>query len=370
LPQASRKGPYRPRNPKASPNPRYRPRDPKRAKYYKASLVAASVFLVLAVLFPFWLDHVKRSRDRADIEASAAVSFVPPKTQVAAPVKRIRSPVATVPYSNMPNAGCQAYVNARCNALGIRPGICGEIEGVAARVPSSEGMPGCRKAVEARLKEAASYSMVDEKEDTEAEFAGAGDGTATAPLVVAAGGKGTQEEKDSEEKDSEEQGKQDVDKKKVKEGSGKSDLTPAEKADNLERIHILVEELQRASLNYSTLPAAQRVRFMELQKRVEKDGSPELRKLYNVLLRQHGRTAWYDVGKAGLNATESKRIETGSRTEPAPTTTPQMDEVRKMMNQARREAGRPTGPPPSLGPSSPPTSIEPSSVEAPPARSL
>lgn len=367
MPPRKRTGPPRPGD------ARFRPRDPKRAKYYKASLVAAGVFLALAMVFPFWLDHVKRSRDQADFEAATAVNLVPDRTApVPSTVQAARAP-GGLPYSNRFNAECQAYVNARCNVLGIRPGVCGSIEAVGMKVPLEEGPAGCRKAVEALITEAASIASpptVTSPASVAAEES-EGDGlpptvTGTPPMGPGMAGTGDAEGKEpAEEPTGEEAG----------ELAGtardeKKELTPKEKADNLSRVHILVEELQRAAQNYSTLPAAQQARFVELHNRVEADGGPELRQLYNTLLKQHGRSAWYGSGPASRKAQESGRVEAGVQEGPSPTTTPEMDRVRGMMNDARREAGMAPQAPPSLGPSSPPTTVDPSTVQAAPAQSL
>jgi len=324
----------------------------------------------LAFVFPFWLDHVKRSRDQADFEAASAVNLVPERTAPA--VQPGRAP-GGLPYSNQINAECQAYVNARCNVLGIRPGVCGSIEAVAMRVPLESGPVGCREAVEAQIAEAARYaspptatSPASLAAEEEASAGTQPTGPGTTPLGPGmAGATGADKEEAGEEP-----AEAGDDKQPVAAREEKKELTPREKADNLSRVHILVEEMQRAAQNYGTLPAAQQARFAELHNRVSADGGPELRELYNTLLKQHGRSAWYGSGPASRTARESGRVEAGIQEEPSPTTTPEMDRVRGMMNQARKEAGMAAQPPPSLGPSSPPTSVDPSTVQAAPAQSL
>lgn len=314
------------------------------------------MFLVLAIVFPFWLDHVKRSQDEADFEAAGEVEYVP--RPLPSPASPGAAPGGHLPYSDRANAECQAYVTARCNALGIRPGLCGEIEGVAMQVPLNAGLLKCRDAVEGQLRQAADYAGSARTSMPEPELPASPGGSqgrrpASAPGVRPGETGGGQAGEP------------------VNRPSGtRKELTPEDKADNLMRVHLLVEELQRASQNYATLPASQRERFAELQNRVQADGSPEMRRLFNQLLKQHGRTAWYDVGKAGLKADESQRVEAGSGAERVPATTPEMDQVRDLINKTRKEAGLPAKPPPTLGPSSAPSFVEPSSVEAAPARSL
>jgi len=338
--------------------PRYVPRDPKRAQYYKASIIAGVVFILLAVMFPFWLDHVRRSQDRSDFEATRDMSLSPEMRTRPRLTPAGRTPAGSLPYGGEINAECQSYVASRCNVLGIRPGVCGTIEGMAMKVPIGSGLSGCREEVDQSLDEAAEvYGMRPAPEGpVSGERAVVGtqppQATRTTPTLQV-----------GEEGEATNTGQQAV-------KDTREELPPREKANNLAIIHRLVEELQRASQNYGTLPIAQRARLLELRNRVEADGSPELRSTYNLLLKRHGHQAGFDSAGPGLTASESQRTEVGSREKGAPTTTPELNQVRNMIEEARQNAGMSPATPPTAAQPSPPTSIDPSTVQAPAAVSL
>ncbi len=334
--------------------PRFAPRDPRRARYYKASLVAAGLFVVLALALPFWIDHVRRSRD----------AFVVP-----APVRPVEAPVATappVPKDHLPyspqagHATCQAYATARCNALGIPPGPCGEVAAAALAVPATAGLAECRKVVEPKLEEAARLYKGSGEPEPPAEAQPPAAQVVAAQPIAPSPSPAREEGVATEPPSGTE----------VTQSPPRRALDPAQRADNLARIYTLVEELQRGAQNYATAPAAQAARFEELRARVEADGSEELRALYNTLVLQHGRTAGFEMPKPGLQAREAPMTPAAPGEERARTTTPEMDRVRGMLDEARRQAGQPTGPPPSTGPTAPPTSIDPATVQAPAAVSL
>lgn len=351
--------------PGGSRRPRFAPRDPRRARYYKASLVAAGVFVALALALPLWIDHVRRTRDRESFDSLR--SWSPAATpSPAAPAREDRTPGANLPYSpESGHATCQAYATARCNALGIPPGPCGEVSVAALAVPTTASLAECRKVVEPKLAEAARLhgTLVESATPVEAAPTGpppvaapigappspaALDATPTPPPPGPPGPEATDATPPSQ----------------------RPSLSATERADNLARIHVLVEELQRGAQNYATPPAAQAARFDELRRRVEADGSEDLRSLYNTLLLQAGRTAGVEMPRPGLRADETPMAPAAPGEERARTTTPEMDRVRGMLDEARRQAGQAPGPPPALGPTFPPTSVDPSAVQAPPARSL
>ncbi len=344
--------------------PRFAPRDPSRARYYKASLVAAGVFVALALAFPFWVDHVRRAQDRESFDSLR--SFSPPVVPKApAPTTDDRTPGARLPYSpESGHATCQAYATARCNALGIPPGPCGEVSAAALAVPSTAGLAECRKTVEPKLAEAARLYGTPAESGTPAEAA------PPEPAVVATPTAGPPPPTGPEAVQTAPPGPAGPATPEVAPAQPRPVASPAERADNLARIHVLVEELQRGAQNYATAPAAQAARFEELRRRVETDGSEELRSLYNTLLLQAGRTAGIEMPRPGLRASEAPMAPAASGEERARTTTPEMDHVRGMLDEARRQAGQAPGPPAVVGPTTPPTSVDPSSVEAPAAQGL
>ncbi len=278
---------------------RFPPRNPSRARYYKASLVAAGVFVALALALPFWIDHVRRARDRESFEAlrSSSPQAMP---GTAAPTRDDRTPGASLPYSpESGHATCQAYATARCNALGIPPGPCGEVSAAALAVPATAGLAECRKTVEPKLAEAARLHGVPAQPGMPAEA------TPPKPAIVAASTAEPVPPTAADPVQTAPPGPAGPALPEVAPVPPRRSPSPAERADNLARIHVLVEELQRGAQNYATAPAAQAARFEELRRRVEADGSEELRSLYNTLLLQAGRTAGIDMPRPGLRATEA-----------------------------------------------------------------
>ncbi len=322
--------------------------------------------MALALALPFWIDHVRRARDRESFDSLRSWSS-PTMPSPAAPPREDRTPAATLPYSpEFGHATCQAYATARCNALGIPPGPCGEVSVAALAVPTTASLAECRKVVEPKLAEAARLYATPAESETPVEAAPTGpppvaasigaslspttpDATPTPPPAPAPAGPEATD---------------------AAPPSPRPALSATERADNLARIHVLVEELQRGAQNYATPPAAQAARFDELRRRVEADGSEELRSLYNTLLLQAGRTAGVEMPRPGLRASEAPMTPAALGEERARTTTPEMDRVRGMLDEARRQAGQAPGSPPALGPTTPPTSVDPSTVQAPPAQSL
>ena len=345
--------------PRARPRP-FAPKDPRRVRYYKASLVAAAVFVLLALAFPLWLDHVRRSRDRESFDALRSR-----QPQVEAPVAARAASTATGQLPYAPSSGnptCQAYASARCNALGIPPGPCGDVLATALAVPAAGGLSRCRTEIEPKLAEIARVytpeSAVPSPEPT---------------------GRPPSEEADRVPAAAMQAGPEPAPAPKAGPAAAATTATPVrpqttlsaeERADNLARIHVLVEELQRGAQNYATLPAAQAQRFEELRRRVEADGSDEMRALYNTLLLQHGRTAGLAMPPPGVQASESPVTAATPEEGPAKGSTPEMDRVRQRLEQVQRESGRPLVPPPAAGAGAPPVSVDPSTAQAPPAVGL
>lgn len=327
-------------------------------------MIAAGVFVALALAFPFWMDYVRRARDR---ESFDSLRFLSPQAMpgAAAPARDDRAPGASLPYSpESGHATCQAYATARCNALGIPPGPCGEVSAAALAVPATAGLAECRKTVEPKLAEAARLYGTPAEPGTPVEAA------PPEPTAIAAPTAGPPPPIGPEAVPTTRPGPAGPATPEVAPVQPRAAPSPAERADNLARIHVLVEELQRGAQNYATAPAAQAARFEELRSRVEADGSEELRSLYNTLLLQAGRTAGIEVPRPGLRASEAPMAPAASGEERARTTTPEMDRVRGMLNEARRQAGQAPGPPPVVGPAAPPTSVDPSTVQAPAAQGL
>jgi hypothetical protein len=119
---------------------------------------------------------------------------------------------------------------------------------------------------------------------------------------------------------------------------GKPTLPPAQRAERLERALGVLEELQRGANNYATIPAAQDARLAEIRALVEAEGSPEARAVFNSLVRRYQPTP---APEPDAPVAESPRQETGVVTGAAPASTEEMDSVRRLMNDARREAGLP-----------------------------
>lgn len=216
------------------------------------------------------------------------------------------------------------------------------------QVPVEAGMEACRKVVEAKLEEVLPQIRREEEEKVAERPHLEGESTSE-------GQERTKENPEMVKPKVKEEREVVV----AKEEGQKVD--PKEREANLTRIYVLIEELQRGANNYATLPAAQQARFEELRRRIEADGSEELRSLYNTLLQRYGRTAGFETERPGTVATEAKMEEALPGEEAARPTTPELDKVRKLIEKAGGQA-------PPLAPATP-VSVEPSAVEAPPARS-
>lgn len=333
---------------------RFRPRDPRRAKYYRASVALAIVFVCMAVAFPFWLDYVKRRSGSAPYEPPLATGHEQASNQISASRApgSIPNPVASG------NTTCQAYVMARCNAIALPPSACGEIAAAALAMPVTATLAECRKAMEPRLEEArrlyAATPLEERQVEAESEPHQKPEPSLPVPQTPAEAPKEGPAQTQVEE---------------GQPGQDKPTMSPEERVANLARIYVLVEELQRAAQNYATLPAAQAARFEELRQRVEADGSEELRTLYNTLLQQHGRTAGFEVERPSLRAREAPMIEAKPGEEQAGSTTPELEKVRSMLEKAAKGASGPVETPQGAGTATP-RSIDPSTVPAPSPISL
>jgi hypothetical protein len=244
-------------------------------------------------------------------------------------------------------------VTARCNVLGIRPEACDRILVAAVAAPISGGMEACHAAVDPLLKEAGPANLVmNEPPPTPADAIQAPDVPvpADAPKAASAmpdvpapkdAGKAAQ----------------------VEPLPLPGSRLPAEKrAETLARMATLVEELQLASQNYGTLPAAQAARLAELRSLAQSEGSPEIIEVYNNLVKRYQKPAL----QPGGTVTESPQKEAGTGTGfSADGPTPELGRLRSLASEARKLTGGPAEPAPMH--EEPPRSISPSEVPAPPS---
>jgi len=334
--------PKRPTSPRV---PRYVPKSKGRVRYYKASLVAGSVFVVLAVALPFWIDAL-RHRDVETVEATPDEAA--PAAGAAAAAAVPAQPGSWVKPGV--NEGCRAYVYARCNALEIPAGACATVADMAARVPREVTMDVCRKSVEAELSAAAA---VHARRGPEAEAAEqAAPATPAVPATPAAeaatAGSGT----DAEAAPG---GPKVVTKTVLIPGEGPAPLPPGERAEKLDRLQDLVRDVQRSrsAMDFVLTPAAEQARLDEIRRIAEAEGSPEARALYESLRRAPpppppaSPGGLPNVGHADTNA---------------PAQTPEMAAAARISAAARKEAGLP--PRPAAPVADPSRSMSPNEVPA------
>jgi hypothetical protein len=319
----------------AAPGPRYRPRSTKRIRYYKASLVLGGVFVAAAMALPVVIDRVRHARDLAALDEVASTIPDPPEPEPAAePAPAGGGARAT------PSSGCQAYVYARCNALGIPASGCAPAVEAAAAVPAGAPMPACRAAVEEALKEAERVYAPAQEEPAAVAVEDTGPAVAAAPVAPTA----TPDAAVAKDVPKEEAAV-------AAPAPAKEGLSPADRTLLADRMRVLVEEIQRAQAtrDYTIPPAAMVARIEELRQIVQAEGSREARAIYEALIRQR-QAAPIQQDSAGT---------VGSFQGSSPTTTPEIDAAQRIVEKARQGAGLP----PPASPSSPaPTSISPSSL--------
>lgn len=319
-----------------------RPAQRRRSRYYHASIVAGAVFIVIAAVFPIWWDAVRHGRDagttEGDTDQTPEAAPAPPAPPSGGPDRR---PGAWVQAGV--NAGCRAYVYARCNALDIPAAGCAPVIEAAARVPPGASMAECRKAVEGDL--AAAASVYGRHEEPPAEgpatataLAGTGPDAAATPVSSPAADVPTASLAASEVA-----------------SPGAAGPSPVERAERLDRLEELVRDVQRSrtARDYVLSPAAEQARLEEIRRIAEWDGSPEVRALYESLRR---------TGEAPLVA-PSSLPSVGYASGDAPSTTPEIEAAARITAAARKEAG--LAPRPAPAPVSDPSrSMSPSEVPA------
>jgi len=312
---------------------RERPVPRRRSPYYRATLVAGGVFVGLAIVFPLWLDHVRRHMSQDEpLEAGTSQTGLPGPAVGQAPSKTwVRAGV---------NDACRAYVYARCNALNIPARDCASVAEKGAAVPRSADMQACRAMVESDLAALARVQPGGAVAEPEAAVAAA----AHSPDA-------------SEAKDASEAISPAV---TAQEGSAPvvtpvpEGPPPAERAERLQRLTELVRDVQRSrsARDFVLSPAGEQARLSEIRRIVEEDGSQELRALYESLRRVESPPS---TAPGGLPTV-------GHSSPNAPLTTPEMEVAARMADAARKAAGLPpTPPPPAYDPS---RSLAPSEVPA------
>lgn len=341
-------GPEAPRPPR-----RPRPEPVRRSPTYKASVALAILFLGLALSLPLWLDKVRQPVDRgvldtdlADVKAMPGAgprAFVPPPpppvSATAAPRGSASAMAAAMGATDRAvNADCRAYVYARCNALRIEASDCLPIALDAMGAKVEDGMTGCHEVVDGRLKAAAAMAGVREEEPAPSPDVLVSPDARVAPggdAGPAGGAASTAGKASASGKPGAAPG--------AAPGTEPPALPPSQRAEKLEKALVLVEELQRGANNYGTLPAAQDARMAELRSLVEAEGSPAAKALYNRLVERYRAAPPPEPGSV---VGESPRQESGYSDGPAPASTQEMDQVRGLANEARREAGLPPQPAP------------------------
>jgi len=306
---------------------------PPRGPRYRATVALAVVFLLMALTLPLWIDWVRRDRSfpAQDLEtvppATSSVEGTP-GTAVAPAVPSLPATPRPGPQTPVPapNTECRAYVFDRCNALAIPPEACLPIAQDGTLVPPSGGFAACRATVDERLAEQArrtSSRTAEAPRPTPGPDATVG--TAGEPPPAAA--------------------------------ETAPAVPPEERARAMERALQVVEELQRGAQNYATLPAAQAARLAELRDLAERSGSAEARALYHRMAARYGTPE----PPKGTGAAEAPVVQARPSEERAPSTTPELEEVRRLRDAARKDAGLPPGPPaaaPEIAPSRLPEASE------------
>jgi hypothetical protein len=323
-------------------------RKKKRSRYYTASLVLAILFLVLAMAFPIYLDLMRKER-------GAQVGMAGGE-QSEAQMRASPAPVQVALATGFTNIQCQAYVTARCNALGMGTAWCGEALAEALKLRNASSVDDCRLLVEKKINEAfALYKATAGARDVvEADASDAllSWGGAQAERDAGAGlpDKGVEARKDASQAAKEE---------KAEKGTGK--MSRQEQEKNLKEIYRLIEEIQVGALNYVTPTPMQRARFEELRKRVEADGSEEVIKLYNDVIARYGRTGGFGAQRGASGASGAGERVEASVGENRSRESQELRTVRGIMEQRGfKPPEEPTEP----------RSIDPSEAQAPPARSF
>jgi hypothetical protein len=281
---------------------------------------------------PIVIDQVRHARDRAALDEVVSTIPEPPEPEpVAAP--------AGGGARATPSTGCQAYVHARCNALGIPASGCAPAVEAAAAVPAGSPMPACRAAVEEALKEAERVYAPSQEEPDAVAVEDAGPAVAAAPVAPPMPDATVAKDLPKEEA------------AVAAPPPAKEGLSPADRAILADRMRVLVEEIQRAQTtrDYTMPPAALVARIEELRQIVQAEGSSEARAVYEALIRQR-QAAPVQQDVSGT---------VGSSQGTSPTTTPEIDAAQRIVEKARQGAGLP---PPAAAAPSAPTSISPSSL--------
>lgn len=319
-----------------SQRPGRRPAPP-RGPRYRATVALAVVFLLMALSLPLWIDWVRHDRalppqvlEPVPPPASSVVETpganpspgTEPPTRLLPPGPRTPS----APPAPVPNTECRAYVFDRCNVLRIPPEACLPIAQDGTLVPPTGGFAACRATVDDRLSQEAQR---------------AADRTGGSPPRAASPDASGPPSPEASQAPAE----------------VPSEVPPRQRAEAMERALQVVEDLQRGAQNYATLPAAQAARLAELRDLAEQSGSPEARALYHRMAARYGTPE----PPKGTGSAEAPIVQATPSPERAPATTPEMEEVRRLRDAARRDAGLPPGPPasaPEIAPSRLPEASE------------
>jgi hypothetical protein len=273
-----------------------RPRK-KRSRYYTASLVLAIVFLVLAMAFPIYLDLMRKERGAHEAMESQVTE---------AQTRPTPTPMPVAGPKGFTNIQCQAYVTARCNALGMGTAWCGEALTEALKLRNASSVAECKALVEKKINEAfVLYSATAQTRDVVEASVGdtllsQGEGQSARDAWKAGlPDKGVEAQKDARQVVKQEKGEKETGK-----------MSKQEEEKNLKEIYKLVEEIQVGALNYVTPTPMQRARFEQLRKRAEADGSEEVIRLYNDVIAKYGRTGGVGAQGAGGGSAETEvRVE-------------------------------------------------------------
>lgn len=307
----------------------------------------AIVFLGLAMVFPIYLDLMRKERGINVVVESEVVEGQKAATPTPAPV---------IEQKGFTNIQCQAYVAARCNALGMGTRWCGEALTEALKLRNGRSVDDCRVLVEKKIVEAfALFSAAAQNRDV-VDTSGADTRVSQEEsfevrdmLMASAPEKGVETQKDTSRPTT-----QDT-------GTGTRKMSREEQEQNLREIYRLVQEIQIGALNYVTPTPMQIARFEELRKRVEADGSEEVTRLYNDVVAKYGRS-----GGVGAQGAWGRTAETEVRLE-APVGENRVVESREL--RTVKEIMEKRGVKPPEEPKEP-RSIDPSEAQAPPAQAL
>jgi hypothetical protein len=340
-------------NTKLGPRPNSKART--KGPYYKASLVLAVVFMALALSLPLWLDLVRQPVDRGVLGRDMKPipgeqpQPLPGAGNASSPAQAgAQPPSATQPGTTI-NANCRAYVFARCNALHIESSDCLPIALKAMRVPVETGLTACRAAVQPDIDEAgrlaatrdATPEASNDDERREPVGRGTGNPAAGTPADI------DQRKDDAVQRPAPESLQKKVSDEPVAQAAtqDRKELSPAQRAQKLETILGRIEELQYGVNNYATVPAAQNARLAEIRALVEEVGTAEAESIYKQVAGKI-RFKAPPMPDPGNPYRESPRVEAGMSAPTTSRSTPEMDKVRSMANDARRQAGMPEVPPP------------------------